>query len=119
MPSGKPQTLTLLAAMVAVFLSGCVTQPDINRLSPPDREHKSFLALSPKDRVIDGVFVTWEIRDDVLEYCKRVSGARSPTIGCAVWDVKTKRCTIVTPPLTTHTVLGHELRHCFEGSFHF
>ena len=42
----------------------------------------------------------------------------TPPMACAVWYVPQKQCTIVTSPKVTHTVLGHEVRHCFEGHFH-
>ena len=35
---------------------------------------------------------------------------------CSVWRKDT--CLIVTGSQTTHSELGHELRHCYQGSFH-
>jgi hypothetical protein len=37
-------------------------------------------------------------------------------IGCAHWGVKS--CEIYVLEKSAHEVLGHELRHCFEGAFH-
>ena len=35
---------------------------------------------------------------------------------CSFWRKDT--CLIVTGAQTTHAELGHELRHCYQGSFH-
>lgn len=35
---------------------------------------------------------------------------------CSFWRKDT--CLIVTGSQTTHSELGHELRHCYQGSFH-
>ena len=35
---------------------------------------------------------------------------------CSFWQKKT--CLIITGTQTTHAELGHELRHCYQGSFH-
>ena len=35
---------------------------------------------------------------------------------CSFWRKDT--CLIVTGSQTTHAELGHELRHCYQGSFH-
>jgi hypothetical protein len=39
-------------------------------------------------------------------------------IACAVWTKTTNECKIITGPNPNHLVLGHEVRHCFEGHFH-
>jgi hypothetical protein len=36
--------------------------------------------------------------------------------GCARYNAKS--CRIITAKTTTMEILGHELRHCFEGRFH-
>jgi hypothetical protein len=35
---------------------------------------------------------------------------------CSFWQKKT--CLIVTGDKSTHAEAGHEIRHCFQGSFH-
>lgn len=40
------------------------------------------------------------------------------TYGCASWDWNTKECTVIISKNSTHQILGHEIRHCFEGAFH-
>jgi len=48
------------------------------------------------------------------------SGFGFNVLGCEFhYDVnKTRVCTIITPLNTTLTNLGHEVRHCFQGSWH-
>jgi hypothetical protein len=38
-------------------------------------------------------------------------------LGCAGTDLG-GNCVIYTSTNTTHQILGHELRHCFQGNFH-
>jgi hypothetical protein len=35
---------------------------------------------------------------------------------CSFWHTNT--CVIVTGEQTTHSTLGHEIRHCYQGNFH-
>jgi hypothetical protein len=67
--------------------------------------------------------LTWEVREDVADYCLKVSPARGhlwlpKPVACAVWITATRECKVVTGPNPNHVVLGHEVRHCFEGHFH-
>ena len=64
--------------------------------------------------------VYWMAVDDVDGYCrKRLDVSALVTIkGCATYDLKNHQCTIVTGKNTDTSTLGHELRHCFDGSFH-
>lgn len=59
-------------------------------------------------------------RDDVGQSCAQQAHKNSfaaPFIlGCAAWTEKT--CSITLPQNTLAVVVGHELRHCFEGNFH-
>ena len=68
--------------------------------------------------------IKWEVREDVAKFCAKAAHMTpnqaywSPPVACAVWNVPTKECTIVTGTKTNHAAIGHELRHCFEGHFH-
>ncbi|WP_416548599.1 hypothetical protein ACHEXK_06730 [Limnohabitans sp. DCL3] len=70
------------------------------------------------------VHLRWEMRADVAQICARSIGMGhqqaniTPPAACAIWDVTTQECLIITGPQTSHLVLGHEVRHCFEGHFH-
>lgn len=90
----------------------------------PASEYVDFIAKPPELRQMNQVSLRWEIRDDVAQYCSQSIGMLkpqanlTPPIACAVWQVKTKECVIVTGRQTSHVALGHEIRHCFEGHFH-
>ena len=80
---------------------------------------ESFLA-SPKDTAS---VIRWVIVDDPDTECRAAmkgandfSERRGVIRACARYTSKT--CTIITGPETSHAILGHELRHCFEGRFH-
>jgi len=92
--------------------------------SLPMEEYSSFEPLPPQQRIMNQVKITWEVRDDVADYCAKAKGMSkdaaflTPPIACAVWNTPRKECTVVTGSKTSHTALGHEIRHCFEGHFH-
>lgn len=67
--------------------------------------------------------IRWIVSDDPDAECRAASKNRNEfsdrpgTIkACARYTAKT--CTIITGAETSHAILGHELRHCFEGRFH-
>ena len=66
--------------------------------------------------------VTWLVVDNVQRTCERESHKRGlggfgyGVDACSFWRKNT--CLIVTGKQTTHAELGHELRHCYQGSFH-
>ena len=65
--------------------------------------------------------IRWVVVPDPDAECRGLQGDiyrsnRNGNIrGCAKWT--NKACTI-TGVETSHAILGHELRHCFEGKFH-
>lgn len=65
--------------------------------------------------------VTWVQVDDINSHCKKLINRKFDItiyFGCATWTHNFKKCTIYTGKTTDETILGHELRHCFEGNFH-
>lgn len=114
-PAQKFKSILRLITLTSVLgLSGCASV-----LVPPS-EYEVFKVdktQSGKERQI-----TWMIRDDVAVYCAGLVGLRETIymkpLACAKWSEFEKKCTIVTSSETTHTILGHELRHCFQGHFH-
>ena len=63
----------------------------------------------------------WVVSLDPDSECRQASGQklqdrRGVIRACAVYNAKS--CTIITGVETSHAILGHELRHCFEGRFH-
>jgi hypothetical protein len=92
--------------------------------SLPMEEYAEFQPLPAHKRVMNQVKIGWEIRDDVADFCAKAKGMGkeaaflTPPLACAIWNTPAKECTVVTGKTTTHTALGHEIRHCFEGHFH-
>lgn len=90
----------------------------------PPGEFETFTPLPAEKRVMNQVKIKWEVREDVVQFCAKASQMTpnqaywSPPVACAVWNVPSKECTIVTGKETNHVAIGHELRHCFEGHFH-
>ena len=66
------------------------------------------------------VQVTWITIDDIDGFCGR--GYDVPPYvminGCTKYNLEESTCTIYTGKRTDTSTLGHELRHCFDGSFH-
>jgi hypothetical protein len=93
-----------IACFTALLLIGC----------------SSFTAKPYEERVTESTIVTWLIFDDVESECIK-AGVKEPgpfkhLLGCAIYNKKV--CRIVTGKTTSMEILGHELRHCFEGKFH-
>ena len=97
-------------------LSGCQT------MQPPAVDQVRFTPQALSQRVIADPKVKYLVRHDGYEYCARITGIpvtpSSRAMACAFWNVRRKECTVITPQETGYNYLGHELRHCFEGSFH-
>ena len=112
-------SVSLLATGAVLTLAACTTvQPSI-----PLTELDSFTAKPESQRVLNHVRVRWEVRDDVAQVCSQKANAgiqsvMAAPIACAVWNVRTQECVIITGTQVAHVTLGHELRHCFEGHFH-
>ena len=119
---GAFRRLTILvSAAVLMVLTGCAS---VQGPTLPVSELASFVPLAKADRLMNEVKVRWEVRDNVVEFCSRaanISTAQAwmtPPLACAMWNVASKECVIVTGEKVSHVELGHELRHCFEGNFH-
>ena len=114
--------LVLLLALSACMsvLTGCASAPG----ALPAAELQPFAPAAQTARVMNEVKVRWEVRQNVAEFCGRAAKITTaqamftPPLACAVWNVASKECVIVTGPQVSHVALGHELRHCFEGNFH-
>ena len=74
----------------------------------------------------DKTTVTWLKVDNVQSACEKESHRRGlggfgyGVEACSFWDspLGKDRCTIITKKLTSMAVVGHEIRHCFSGSWH-
>lgn len=112
----RPRYVVLVLTLLApLLLSGCHTIAA--------SEYADFKAQAPNQRAMNQVNLTWDVRPDAAEYCSKIAkkaGAAmaKPAVACATWSVQTQQCTIITTPNPSHVVIGHEVRHCFEGHFH-
>ena len=75
------------------------------------------------NKKVNTTVVSWYVVEDVKKVCNELFKANNIkqkmiVEGCAIWKEDFSSCTIITPLTTTHDVIGHELRHCFEGHFH-
>lgn len=61
--------------------------------------------------------ITFVTLDHVVPFCSKVTGKRH-AVACAVWSLDHSKCTIYTAKNTDSAIVGHEIRHCFEGNFH-
>ena len=107
----------LLAAVMIVILPVVALAQD-RRYASRTTADEAFVA-DPKDTPS---VIRWVVVPDPDRECRALQGdfSRESKQGkiraCAKWTSKT--CTIYTAPETSHALLGHELRHCFEGKFH-
>jgi hypothetical protein len=104
-----------------MVLTGCAS---VQGPTLPVSELDSFVPLPHHARVMNDVKVRWEVRENVAEVCGRAAKLSAtqawmtPPLACAMWNVASKECVIITGKKVSHVELGHELRHCFEGNFH-
>jgi flavin reductase (DIM6/NTAB) family NADH-FMN oxidoreductase RutF len=82
------------------------------------------LEFTAQERYED-VTVGWIVSNDVVQTCNMaiaLSGNRvkyNPKIlACAVANHNSNTCVIYTAQRLSLAVLGHEVRHCFEGAWH-
>lgn len=111
----------IASAGALMVLTGCAS---VQGPSLPVSELESFVPVPAQARLMNDVKVRWEVRENVSEVCGRaakLSPAQAwmtPPLACAMWNVASKECVIITGKKVSHVELGHELRHCFEGNFH-
>ncbi len=111
----------LVIAFVLFSMTGCAATQGP---SLPMSELESFTPVHQSARVMNEVKVRWEVRENVAAVCSgaaKLSSAQAwmtPPVACAIWNVASKECVIITGKQVSHVELGHELRHCFEGNFH-
>ncbi len=78
---------------------------------------ESFVPAPPVARVLAAPRIEHRKMANTRLLCDVSTGTRMSQ-ACAVWNVKTNVCTIMTEAHASEEVLGHEVRHCFEGHFH-
>jgi hypothetical protein len=82
------------------------------------------LEFEAQDKYED-VHMAWYVVKDVPQTCAMagaLKGAKvqynQKIIACAVLFRKSNACVIYTAKKLSLAVLGHEVRHCFEGAWH-
>jgi hypothetical protein len=111
----------VITTAVLMVLTGCTS---VQGPTLPVSELETFIPMPQHARVMNDVKVRWEVRENVSEVCSRAAKLSptqawmTPPLACAMWNVASKECVIITGKKVSHVELGHELRHCFEGNFH-
>lgn len=128
--NGHPSVPTFIQGTLLLLSALCLSACQTLTVELSDQaEHPTFTPLSPDQRIMNTVTIKWEVRDDAAEFCAKSMRVRSlqpgrelafatPPMACAIWYVPGKECTVITSKKVSHALLGHEVRHCFEGHFH-
>lgn len=103
-----------LALAVVMSPMGCATAPPPVTIDSASKTDLAFTAQShyPTKQV------EWIAVDNVDQVCRGFApltqGRRY--VGCAVHNAT--QCRVYTNRNTSLSILGHEIRHCFEGAWH-
>jgi hypothetical protein len=108
----KPKTKTVFVALLLPL--ACMAQDWRDPLAK----------FNTKANRTERLMVSWMVvpSSKVQATCEAISkdsglgGFGFAVDACSFWHKET--CLIITGKETTHAELGHELRHCFQGSFH-
>lgn len=99
----------MLALIILALITGCQTLGEAFKV----------------DNRVSSTVVHWMTTDDVEGTCNRSMAIVDQqhrylhfVQGCAIFMIDHSSCVIITGKNTTESILGHELRHCFEGQFH-
>jgi hypothetical protein len=79
-----------------------------------------------KANKVQKVVITWTPVKNIQKACEKRSrekglgGFGTPLEACSFWSygIFENECEILTSNKATMHELGHEMRHCFQGSFH-
>jgi len=110
-PTAHAQTEDSAAAVVRM-------EPQSRARPVPDFDLRQMRARAVTERQLRQPVVHWETLQGTFAACPQATGAQDlnlPEQGCAVVDTAQNRCTIYTASRTTHSIMGHLVRHCFEG----
>jgi hypothetical protein len=62
--------------------------------------------------------IRWVVVDNVSAVCQNKMPALAGQRILACSEYNNHTCTIYTAPVTDLAIVGHEIRHCFEGQWH-
>ena len=108
--------------MIIILLSLFASSTAVARL-----EKSAYEKYSTKANFTDTTQVTWEPVDNAEKKCTEIhvkaTGKPYPdkVDACSYWKknlFQQYNCHIITDKNTNNDILGHELRHCFQGDFH-
>jgi hypothetical protein len=106
-----------IMCLVLFALTGCSSVsngPVILKLI----EDQNFTAPAGSSvQVVRWVRVPFDRLQTICGLSSNMPHAKGRFLGCAGKDLG-GTCIIHTSTDTTHQILGHELRHCFQGNFH-
>ena len=98
-----------ILAIALLVLSGCATSQTSNPVYNIQFEAQPNL---PEKNI------RWVVVENVSEFCQ----AKSPWLGnqrvLACSEYNSRLCIIYTGRTTDLAIVGHEIRHCFEGQWH-
>ena len=71
--------------------------------------------------------ITWRTSDNIQKTCDEINVNITgkpyafKVTACSIWSrniIGQHVCTIITSKTTNNDIIGHEIKHCFFGSFH-
>ena len=106
------RTVLLASMLLATFTTQAAESP--------------YDKFSAKNNFADNSSVKWVQVDNIQEGCNAEARKRGfpdykiAIDSCSFWhkSVFGNTCLIMTPRTVDYWTFGHELRHCFQGSFH-
>lgn len=95
-----------------LMLSGCNALMTV----VPDDQYKEF-SIDSTNRISGKPTVRFRTVEDAGKECGSLTGYKK-ALGCARYTSDGSSCEIIVSSKTSMAIIGHELRHCFEGDFH-
>ena len=87
----------------------------------------AYETYSTKANMTSSSKISWEVVDDVPKACSedRIRSIGKPypykVLACSNWHKNIFNqyvCRIITGKNVNNEIVGHEIRHCFQGNFH-
>ena len=103
--------MKLILTLLVVALTGCgATMPPV-----PAAPANHNIAFTATDKHVEKL-VNWVAVDDINAVCQQFIEKGKKILGCSRFT--NSKCTVYTGRNTDLAILGHEIRHCFEGHWH-
>ena len=95
-------------------------------VAPVSTAHNHLKLFDTTKNITNASLISWETVDNVQARCEEESRKRGlggfgiNLEACSFWGKRlgVDVCHIITEKRTNIDTLGHEVRHCFQGSFH-